>query len=88
MKVKLVGRRKKTLKLAAFKNPITGATGNLLNVGDWTQGIIGVMFLFIVVAMGQMFTRKLTGAVPMIDGTIDPIITQPASAAGFQKYTV
>ncbi len=75
------------MKLANFKNPLSGATGNLLNVSDWTTNILGVVFLFVVIAMGQMVSRKVSGAIPAIDTTIEPIISQPAQSIGLQKYT-
>ena len=76
------------MKLANFKNPLSGASGNLLDVSDWTQNILGVVFLFVVIAMGQMLSRKVSSALPMIDTTIEPIQTVPATASGFQKYVL
>ena len=76
------------MKLANFKNPLSGASGNLLDVSDWTQNILGVVFLFVVIAMGQMVSRKVSSALPMIDTTIEPIQTAPATASGFQKYVL
>lgn len=76
------------MKIANFKNPLSGASGNLLNVGDWTQNILGVVFLFVVIAMGQMLSRKVSSALPMVDTTIEPIITQPQTSSGLVKYSV
>ena len=62
-----------------YENPVTGKTDNLLNLRGLAAKVLGVTILFIVVAAGQNFARKLSSKVPAIDTTIDPITQSPKS---------
>ena len=40
-------------------NPITGARGNIFNIRTWLSGILGVVFLGIVIVLGLFLGREL-----------------------------
>lgn len=44
---------------AKVKNPISGASADLLNIGDWWKNIGGVAFIFAVFKLGQMLLEKI-----------------------------
>lgn len=75
-------------KLFEFKNVLSGDKGNLASISDWKDNILGVMFIFIVISLGQALTRKATSILPVLDGQIEPIITQPVQSSGLVKYTM
>jgi hypothetical protein len=63
-------------KITDFTTP-TGQHGNLFNIGDWAKIILGAFVFLIGFAMGQNLVQRITGKVPFIDTTIDPIVYQP-----------
>ena len=65
------------MKLAEFENPITGKRGNLFNLTELWQLILGVAVLLFVVAMGQNVARAVSSRVKFIDTNIEPIINSP-----------
>lgn len=76
------------MKLANFTNPLNGKSGNLLNVGDWTSNIIGVVFLLVVIATGQNIAKAVSQKVPAIDSSVDPLTSRQQKAMGLQKYVI
>lgn len=65
-------------QFGGFTTP-TGQKGNIFSISSWASMIIGVMVFLIAFAMGQNFTARLGGMVP-VDTTIDPIIKTPATS--------
>ena len=46
-------------QLGTTRNPITGARGNIFNLRSWLQGILGVLFLGIVIVLGLFLGRQV-----------------------------
>ena len=63
----------------------TGAQANFFSPSSWANLIIGVIMFLIAFAIGQNFTSRIGGVLP-IDTTIDPIIKQPAQAQAGKMY--
>lgn len=78
----------KLKNLLNSQNPISGAKGSLIDPSYWISNIMGVLFILVVVATGQNVARSLSGRVPAIDSTIEPIINRPVTNGGVVKYTV
>ncbi len=83
-----MGEEEKGMKLANFTNPLNGSKGNLLNVGDWTSNIMGVIFLLVIFATGQNLAKAISSKVPVIDSSVEPLITRPQAASTNQKYII
>jgi hypothetical protein len=61
--------------LTKAKDPVTGQTTNIFDVGDILSRILGVVLFFVIFAAGQNAASKVGKVLP-IDTTIDPIVNK------------
>lgn len=57
-------------KAGQFTLP-TGATGNVFSISSMWSLILGVFVLLLTFALGQNLARKVSGAVPVLDTTVE-----------------
>lgn len=58
-------------KLTEFQNPFSGQKGSIFDIGQLWSMILGVFVLFLVFALGQNVARRVSGAVPFADTTVE-----------------
>lgn len=75
-------------KLTQFENPFSGKKASIFDIGQIWSMILGVFIMFFVFAMGQRVAGTVSQKVPLVDTTIEPIVTQPAKSSQIQKVYV
>ena len=51
-------------KITEFKNPLTASSGNVLDLGVWLGGVLWVMMVGMIVALGVKALNKVDAIVP------------------------
>lgn len=76
-------------KLTDFKNPISGSTGNLFDLGGLWQMILGVVVFMFVFATGEKLARGINGKAPLLNTQPQPIFQNPqVQAVAVQKEVI
>lgn len=67
------------MKLTEFENPFSGKKAKITDIGQLWSMILGVFVMFFVFAMGQKVASTVSGKVPMVDTSIEPVINRPTA---------
>lgn len=69
------------MKLTEFENPLSGEKGNIFDLSKLWSLILGVFVFMFVVATGQRVASIVSGKLPFVDTTIDPLTRQNVAMA-------
>jgi len=58
------------------KDPITGQTSDIFDLGDILARVLGVVMFFIIFAAGQNAAGFIGKKIP-VDTTIEPVVNRP-----------
>lgn len=61
-----------------YVNPMSGKKGNILDMSDMWGSILGVVFLFLVVTMGQTLANKISGYIPNVNTAGTNLVSTPS----------
>jgi hypothetical protein len=76
-------------KLTEFQNPISGKTGNLFDLGNLWQMILGVVVFMGVFAVGEKIAGSVNGKIPGVSTQPGPIFASPqVQATVVQKEVI
>lgn len=68
-----------------YENPVSGAKGNVFDVRQWFQMMLGVMVLLVSVGFGEKIYQAVMQRSPIKAPIIDPVIrpSQPQPTEDF-----
>lgn len=72
-------------KLSEFKNPLTATTGSVFSLSTWTGGILWVVMVGMVLAIGVSIVQKLDKVLP---GNTTPNVKPYAKAETVSGTTI
>ena len=61
-----------------YINPMSGAKGNVLDLGKVWSNVLGVAFLFLVVTMGQTVANRVSAFIPNVSTAGTSLISTQA----------
>lgn len=70
-------------KMLDYENPLSGKTGSITSLNDWKSLILGVVVVFIAVAVGTNIANMLAGKVGYFGGSSfgTPLVQSPAAVS-------
>ena len=72
-------------KLTDFKNPLTSTTGSVFSLSNWTGGILWVVMVGMILAVGVTLVQKIDAVLP---GNTTPNIKPYQKAESVSGTTV